>query len=173
MDVNTSGDKSKVLAAVSVSGLFASFCVYCMSFYGNLADVLFPLFALFLFGALALTLPIYVREYPTIGGPLFFWKFAHRMPNWVRRCEFVLVVIATAHFIWFAAHSGFGVPEVVNGQYVIDDHGRIAKVLTQGEYFALRGAALRMSMTITAVLYFLPSTYWWFLGNGKKMRASV
>ncbi len=84
----------------------------------------------------------------------------------VFRGEAVLIVLAIAHAVWFAAHSGFVVPEIVDGRYVIDDHGRIIKELTEDQYFSLRGAALRMTMTIVAVLYFLPTSYW-FLRSRK------
>ncbi len=156
-----------LFAVFSICGLISCIVVYTLTIRGHSVDDLFPLFAVFLVGALAVNVPIYQRENSAAGMPLFFWSgLVERMPRWVFRGEAVLIVIAIAHVAWFAAHSGFGVPEIVNGRYVIDDHGRILKELTEDQYFSLRGAALRMTMTIAAVLYFLPATYW-FLRSRK------
>jgi len=52
--------------------------------------------------------------------------------------------------------------QIKNGEYVLDNHGQSVRVLTQREYFVLKGAELRMFATGWMFLYLVPATYWWF-----------
>jgi len=158
-------ERPRVYAFVSALALSASICIYCASFWGRFVDATFALLAPFLVGALVLNFQIYTRERPTLGGLSFYWNITNGMPSWVFRCQLILVITALAHAIWFAVHAGSGVPAVVDGQYVINDHGRILKILTRADYLSLMGAGLRASMAIVAALYFQPCVYWWFLAK--------
>jgi hypothetical protein len=53
-------------------------------------------------------------------------------------------------------------PQIKNGEYVLDNHGQIVKVLTQRQYFKLKGAELRLFATGWMFFYFVPAAYWWF-----------
>jgi hypothetical protein len=53
----------------------------------------------------------------------------------------------------------------MDGQYVLDSHGRILKVLTQAEYVTLKEALLRIFATLMSTCYFMPMMYWWFRRN--------
>jgi hypothetical protein len=61
-----------------------------------------------------------------------------------------------------------GVPAIVDGQYVLDNHGRILKVLTRTEYLTLTAAALRGFASFMISFYFAPVAYWWFRRNDRE-----
>jgi hypothetical protein len=61
----------------------------------------------------------------------------------------------------FLVQSHASAPEIINGQYVLDNHRQIVKVLTQPEYWTLKGAELRIFATGWIFFYFV-LTMWWF-----------
>lgn len=154
----------RLLALVAAGGLAASILGYIYTFFGVLGDKILLWGALLLIpGWMVLFLPMYILEYPLSRAPSFCWKgFARGMPSWVAPCSWLLSVIAIAHLIWFAVHTGWGVPEIVNGQYVLDSRGRILEVLTQAEYSVLMEEELRAFTTMMIYFYFVTTMYWWF-----------
>ena len=146
-------------ACVIAANIFA----YIYSYFGAPVDKILWGFLLLIPGWMALLVPMYVLEYPLSRAPSFSWKgFARGMPSWVAPCSWLLSLIAIAHLVCLAVQNGPGVPEIVNGQYVLDSRGRILKVLTQAEYLALTEAELRAFTTMTIFFYFVPMMYWWY-----------
>jgi hypothetical protein len=158
-----------VFVFLSACGFAMSIFAYVGSFSGTLVDTLFPWFVPLLIGWIVLFIPMYALEYPESRAPTFFWKFTGGVPSWVAPCGIALSLIGVAHLIWFGVHSGLGVPAILDGQYVIDNRGRILKVLTQAEYLTLRAAGLRAGATIMISFYFAPMTYWWFRRSRKQV----
>jgi hypothetical protein len=158
-----------VFAFLSACGIVASILAYIVSFHDALVDIAFPWLGILLLGWMALIFPIYSRDYPASRAPSFVWKgFTRDMPKWVAPCSWLLSLICLAHFVWFAVHAGWGVPEIQDGQYILGARGHILKVLTQTEYFTLKEAELRMLPALMIYFYFLPVTYWWFRRNQQK-----
>jgi hypothetical protein len=153
----------RVFAFLSACGIAACVLAYIYSFFAGQVDTILPWWVLLILVGMALVAPIYALEYPSSRAPSFSWKgFARGMPSWVAPCFWVLSLIAIAHFVWSAAQDGLGVPAIVDGQYVLDNHGRILKVLTQAEYLTLKAAELRALATMMISVYFVPLVYWWF-----------
>jgi len=154
----------RFLAFLSACCIAASVFGYMCSFFGAPVDKILLWGALLLIpGWMALLLPMYVLEYPLSRAPSFCWKgFARGMPSWVAPCSWLLSLIAIAHLVWLAVQNGWGVPEIVNGKYVLDSRGRILKVLTHAEYLALTEAFLRAFTAMMISFYFVTMMYWWF-----------
>jgi len=153
----------RFLAVLPAYGFAASTAGYIGSFSRASADNIFLWYLPLFLGLVALLGPICVLEYPASRAPTFSLKgFARGMPNWVAPCSWLFLLVAVAHFVWFAAHSGWGAPEILEGQYVLDARGHVLKVLTQQEYLKLRGAEARAVATLLIYFYFTPTTYWWF-----------
>jgi hypothetical protein len=53
-------------------------------------------------------------------------------------------------------------PEIINGEYVLNNHGHIVRTLTRSEYLRLKAAELRLFATGWIFFYFVPTMYWWF-----------
>ena len=151
----------KFLAVLSACAIAASILSYMYSFFGAPVDKILLWESLLLIPWMALIVPIYVLEYPSSRAPSFCWKgFARGMPSWVAPCSWLLSVIFVAHLAWLAVLNGPGVPDIVNGQYVLRSRGRILKLLTQAEYLALMEAELRAITTLMISFYFVTMMYW-------------
>ncbi len=164
--MSMASNSRRILAALSACVIIANFFAYIYSFFGASVERIYPWFIPFILGWVVLFSPIYAREYPASRSPSFALKgFARGMPNWVAPCSWLLLLVAIAHFLWFAVHSGWGVPAILDGQYVLAARGHILKVLTQGEYLRLSGAGARMFAAMMVYFYFVPMVYWWFRRN--------
>lgn len=151
------------LAIVSICGLFASIVIYTASYRGATIDGIARWAILLHVGVFVLLLPMYAVEYSRVLERTFFWKgFARGMPKWVVPGIKLLGLFFVIHFVLFLMQSHASAPEIKNGQYVLDDHGRIVKTLTQSEYYTLKGAELRLFATGWMFFYFVPAAYWWF-----------
>jgi hypothetical protein len=165
--VNISSNTRKALASLSMCGFAAGMLAYIVSFLGVPVDRLYPWMGLLCAGMMLLFLPVFILEYPNSRSPTFFYnEFAKGMPKWVAPCEWILALIALVQVIWFAMHSGLGVPALQDGQYVIESHGQVLKVISAAEYLALKEAGLRMFAAMLVSFYFVPMMYWWFRRNG-------
>jgi len=87
---------------------------------------------------------------------------------WVVPTFKLLGVFFAIHFVLFLIQSHAASPKIKNGEYILDNHGQIVKVLTEREYFRLKGAELRLFATGWMFFYFVPAAYWWFPRNGER-----
>jgi len=150
-------------AVLSACAIPACTLAYIYSFFAVQVDTILPWVIPLFLCSMALNARIYFLEYPASRTFSFPLKgFARGMPSWVAPCSWVLSLITVVHLVWFIVQSWPGAPAIVDGQYVLDDHGRILKVLTQAEYLTLSGAALRAFATMMISFYFVPMMYWWF-----------
>ena len=151
------------LAIVSGSGLFASIVIYIASYGGATMDAIFRWAIVLHIGIFVLLLPIYAVEYSTVRQRTFFSKgFARGMPRWVVPSTKLLALFFAVHFVLFLAQSHGSAPEIKNGEYVLNDHGKIVKTLTQSEFYKLKGAELRLFATEWMFFYLVPTVYCWF-----------
>ena len=67
--------------------------------------------------------------------PAFFLKtiFKHT-PNWLKLLTLIAFVYAIINFILFIKLSGGGVPSIIDGKYVLQNHGDVIKNLSLEEY---------------------------------------
>jgi hypothetical protein len=153
----------RVFAFLAACGFAVSIVAYVETFSVSRADAIFQ-WGIVLFPELMVFyVLIFFLEYPASKQPNFAWTgFARGMPSWVAPGSCMLWVIFLAHFVWFGAHTGFGLPEILDGQYALVTRGRILSVLTQAEYVEFRAAEARTCGALMITCYFLPLTYWWF-----------
>lgn len=151
------------LAILAICGLFASIVIYTASYRGTTMDSIAKWAIGLHVGVFVLLLPMYAVEYSKVKQRTFFWKgFARGMPKWVVPGIKLLGLFFVVHFVLFLTQSHASAPEIKDGQYVLNDHGRTVKPLTQSEYYTLKGAELRLFATGWMFFYFVPAAYWWF-----------
>jgi hypothetical protein len=151
------------LAIVSGCGFLASVVIYVQSYRGTTMDRIARWAIILHIGIFVLLAPLYAMEYHAVRQRSFFLKgFAREMPTWVVPGVRSLGLFFAIHFVLFLVQGYAAVPEVMNGGYVLNDHGRIARTLTQSEYFALKGEELRLFATGWLFFYFVLTAYWWF-----------
>lgn len=164
----------KGLAILSVCGLFASIVIYTASYRGTTMDSVAKWAIVLHVGVFVLPLPMYAVEYSKVKQRTFFWKgFARGMPKWVVPGIKLLGLFFVVHFVLFLTQSHASAPEIKDGQYVLNDHGRTVKTLTQSEYYTLKGAELRLFATGWMFFYFVPAAYWWFPRTEEKSLVEI
>lgn len=153
----------RFLAVVSACGLAAAIIAYVGSFAGTTMDDMFRWAILLHIGVFVLLLPMYAVEYSSIKNSKFFWDGLWQgLPRWVVRSIQPLGLFFIVHFVLFLVQSHAASPEIKDGEYVLNNHGQIVKVLTRSEYLTLKGSELRIFATGWMFFYFVPTMYWWF-----------
>jgi hypothetical protein len=158
------------LAVVSACGFTASVVAYVESYFGASMEEIVRSAILLHIGVFILLLPMFAVEYSGINDRSFFWKgFAQGRPKWAVSVIKLLGLFFAIHFVLFLVQSHAASPEIINGQYVLNSHGKIVKVLAEPEYLRLKGAELRLFATGWMFFYFVPAMYWWFPRSGRQM----
>lgn len=157
----------RFLALVATVGLIGSVCVYAASFAGLTVGSVtnaHPWLFIFFGGVFLLYLPVVVIEYDgPLSGREFFWKgFAKTRPPWAVPAIKILGGVAIFHFVLFLILTHACSPEIVNGAFVLNDHGTIRRVLDQAEYLSLKGWETRLFASFMISFYTVVTLYWWF-----------
>ena len=150
----------RLIAVVAAGAFVSSLAVYVYSFRGLTFDAIeYWVFALH-GGIFLFCIPMCVIEYSSLREQTFFWKeFNKGKPAWVSSIIKILGLVAMVHFGLFLVLSHAASPEILNGQFVLNDHGQIRKVLTEGEYLSLKGSELRIFATGWIFFYFVAMAY--------------
>jgi hypothetical protein len=152
----------KFLWALSVLGIAASVALCGLSFDLDIVDKLFP-YVLPLFGIFFVLNIMMVFHHKTSTGT-WRWRWNEQTrgkPAWVVFWFFLLMANFVGHLAWLIYQSGLGVPEIIDGQYVLGSRGHILKELTAEEYFSLRSLDLRLFAMLYLYLYFAQAVYWY------------
>jgi hypothetical protein len=154
------------LAFLSACGFVACEFVYIDSFFGATPGSSSQRIVLLVVGVCSLHLAIFAAEYPASMDRKFFSTWlARNAPGWAANCDKLFRWAFLAHLVWSFVQSHFALPTVEDGQYVLNSHGRILKVLTQTEYLELKEGELRVVATLMISFYFSAMMYWWFRRN--------
>ena len=159
----------RVLFVVAIVGLASSVAVYFASFRGLTLDSMFGWLLLIHLSVFLVMVPIFVIERSAIRQRTFFWKdFLVGKPSWVYPGIKILGAIFAVHFVLFLVLSHAASPAIVNGDYVLNDHGHIKKFLTETQYRSLKGHELRIFPTGWMDFYAVAAVYWWFPGSRRE-----
>src|SRR5215831_679307 len=153
----------RCLAIIAASALAASLIVYALSFVGTTMEEMFRWAMLLTVSVFALVLPMYAVEYSAIKNSKFFGDAIWRgLPKWAVRAIQIVGLLFAAHFVLFLVQSHAASPEIINGEYVLSNHGQIVKELTESQYRWLKGSELRLFATGWLSFYLALALYWWF-----------
>jgi hypothetical protein len=153
----------RFLAGLSACGIAVGIAAYVESLSGTtIGERAVWMFGLGV-GVIAVQIPMFVLERPSLQDRTFFWKgFARSVPRSGVFCVKLFWLIAVAHFIWFFAKNHYAVPLIKDGQSLLSSRGRIVKVLTEQEYLTLKAEELREFAALMIACYIAPMLYWWF-----------
>lgn len=156
------------VALISVVAVLVCAFAYVSIFYAPSEKI--PLgWSVLAFGGIFVNIvSIYFAEFPNAVRGRVTWRQLHRdTPKWGSNCEIALGVLAVAHFLWLLKLTGGGATAIIDGQFVLDSHGQILRVLTESEYFAIRGLWLRCFAFGYGAMYVSIALYWFFRDNQK------
>ncbi len=97
--------------------------------------------------------------------------FAQGAPFFTIPVSWVLHICALGALVWVARAFGGGVPTLLNGQYVISNHGRVLRELSRAQYLNAEGLMLRCTIILFLPVYWIAFTFW-CLGKGRSQGAS-
>lgn len=153
----------RLLAFLAAVGFVSCGAVYVDSYFGLNMDAIWPGAMVLHIGAIALLAPMSATEYRSgTGTAVFGRQFLRAKPKLAGSVLKLLGWLALVHFIVFLIQSHAAARSVVNDQYVLNDHGRILRVLTRTEYVRLKGAELRLFASGWLFFYFVAWVHWWF-----------
>ena len=147
----------KAVAIGAAPGLIAGIYDFIASFFGLTMENLAAKAVLLHLGIFALAIPLVVVERWSKGVNPFRGK-----PRWAVRSMQALFVLFVAVFFTFLAMSHAASPQIVNGDYVLDSHGKIVAYISQRDYLSLKGWELRFFASGWIVGYYAMMLYWWF-----------
>jgi len=159
----------RLIASVAFIGLALSAMVHGATFLGvdliekfqlvwGLHLGIFPLFFLMI-------LAIRIEEKDSYGflrKSLSWKRFFAPMPIWAKYVTYALLAYALINFALFLFLSEGGTPELRDGKYVLHDHGRIIRELTEQEYHLQKAYVLRGFSGHWMYFYIISGLYFWF-----------
>jgi len=84
------------------------------------------------------------------------------IPGWVFLVGVAVSIYAVLNFALFIVSTQGGIPSIQDGKYVLENHGRLVREITQAEYVAFRANELRGFSGHWLVFYFVPFAYFMF-----------
>jgi hypothetical protein len=131
--------------------------LFIASFVGLTMDKLGAKVFLLRLGIFALFIPLVAVERWSKGlNPL------RGKPRWVIRSMQILFLLFLVVFFTFLALSHAASPEIINGEYVLNNHRRIVGHISERDYLFLKGWELRLFASGWILGYYAMMMYWWF-----------
>jgi hypothetical protein len=147
----------RVIAIAAAPGLIAGIYIFIASFFGLTLDKLGAKPLLLHLGIFALAIPLVIVDRRSKGVSAFSGK-----PRWAVRGIQILGLLCIALFFVFLALSHAASPQIINGEYVLNDHGKIAGYVSERDYFFLKGWELRLFASGWMFAYYALMMHWWF-----------
>jgi hypothetical protein len=72
---------------------------------------------------------------------------------------FLLFIVV---FLAFLAMSHAASPDIINGEYVLNSHGKIIEHISERDYLFLKGWELRLFASGWVLTYFAVMMLWWY-----------
>jgi hypothetical protein len=158
----------RFFALLAAPGLFASAIVYAGSFIGVTLDRMRVCAFILHIGIFVFLVPMVLIERSVKNERKFLRaRFRVRGPAWTRSVSGFLGAFLLLHFVLFLIFSHGAAPEIVDGRFVLSNHGAIVRELTEAQYQSLKGDELRLFATGWLFFYFQAVIYWWFPAGSK------
>lgn len=147
----------KLIAIAAAPGCIAGIYIFIASFFGLTMDKLGAKALLLHGGIFALGISLAFVERWSRGVNPFRGK-----PRWAVRSVQIVFLVFLACFFSFFALSHAASPEIINGEYVLNSHGRIVGYISERDYRFLKGWELRLFASGWILAYYAMMVHWWF-----------
>jgi hypothetical protein len=147
----------KVMAVAAAPGLIAGTYIFVASFFGLTMNKLGARAFLLHAGIFVLFIPLVFVDRWSKGVDPFRGK-----PRWALRSMQALFLLFVVVFFSFLALSHAAMPDIINGEYVLNSHGKIVGHLSERDYLFLKSWELRLFASVWMLAYFAVMMDWWF-----------
>ena|SRR5579871_3116972 len=146
----------KIMAIAAASGALVGLSIFVASFFGLTMSKLGAKAFVLHIGIFVLAIPLIFIE-RSRGVDTYRGK-----PRWAVRSIQISFFLFVSVFFTFLALSHAAMPDVVNGEYVLNSHGKIVGYISEKEYLLLKGWELRLFASGWMGFYWALAVQWWF-----------
>jgi hypothetical protein len=149
----------RLIGFLSLAGFALALVVHALSLNGVDVVSYFPAVWVLHIGIFAVWGPFVFSSLKTFGGRPRLADIRAAFPAWVIVAEAAVFVYAGVNFLLMMKMSGGGSASLRDGAYVLEDHGRLIRLITQAEYTAFQANELRGFSGHWLLFYFMPFAF--------------
>lgn len=161
---------NRFLSILALVGLTLAVIVHVASLAGVDVSERVPFVWVLHVGVFIVFVPFVLSSRKALGAKPSLSDVRALMPNWVILVGAAVFAYAIVNFAIFIAAMDGGSPSILEGKYVLQNHGNFIREITQTEYAAFRANELRGFSGHWLVFYFVPFAYFMF---AKKPNPSI
>ena len=158
------------LAILALLGLMLSLVVHIAALLGIDVSAKFPLVWSLHIGIFVVFIPFVLLSRKDLGSKPTMTRLRELFPGWVITLGAVIFVYALVNFLLFMLATQGGSPSIREGKFILQDHGRLIREITAGEYASFKANEVRGFSGHWLVFYFVPFAYFMF---HKKSNSSI
>ncbi len=149
------------LAVLSLAGGLASAVAVVASFW-NVRFSAVSTTAIILLGDLFVVYGLaYISEYPRSRSRTYMWNgFREQGAAWVHACNRALLIGGILNCAVYLLRTHGAAASVHDGTFVLENHGRVLKQLTEAEYESLTCLFFRAAILMTMPAFVCSGVYW-------------
>lgn len=160
----------RLIGIVSLIGFICALVVHTLTFvHGGIDPEMSQIWFLHL-GIFVVFLPFVISMRSTYGSNLSKGQLKAILPRWANMVLAVTFVYAFLNFALFFMRSEGGSPAIRDGVYVLQNHGKVMRELTEPDYKLYQSYVVRGFSGHWLVFYLVPSLY--FLVRRRETTAS-
>lgn len=153
---------ARILALVSLSGLLLSLAAHLAALSGiDVAAKVPAVWALHV-GIFVVFGPFILASRKVLGLRPGYAQMRELFPPWIVALGTMLFVYVIVNFVLFLLATQGGNPAIHDGKFVLQEHGRLVREITQAEYTAFRANEVRGFSGHWLLFYFIPFAYFGF-----------
>lgn len=110
-------------------------------------------------GVFAVFVPFVFSARKNFGNTIPFQLLRELFPPWVLYAGKILMLYVVVNFIIFMIRSEWASPSILNGKFMLTEHGKIIREITEDEYHFYKNNILRGFSGHWLIFYFVPFAY--------------
>jgi hypothetical protein len=152
----------RILGIASLIGFVSALIVHIAALMGIDVSDNFPVVWVLHVGIFVVFIPFVFSSRKSLGAKPTFAQIRAAFPMWVVRLGICIFAYALVNFALFMLKTEGGNPSIVDGKFVLMNHGALIRELTAAEYSTFKANVVRGFSGHWLVFYFAPFAYFMF-----------
>ncbi len=148
-----------VVGFCALAGFILSLAVHIAAVFGVDASARFPWVWSLHFGVFLVFIPFVISSRKTFKGKPSLAEARQLFPGWVLALGAVIFVYVAINFILLILATEGGSPSIMDGRFVLQNHGKWIRDITAAQYNALQASVMRGFSGHWLTFYYLPLAY--------------